>query len=90
MTGCTELEYCLWVGEPGECIENPCFSDQAEACGALNGETCGKQASCMFVGDPGECVLNVCAPCELLDQKICTDSPFCDYDEGEMACVPLT
>ena len=91
--GCTAREDCLWEGEPdtGACDTNPCFTAAAEECAALEFNACGDAVDCLWVGEMvgGECSLDVCAPCELQVPDVCNASPFCDYDEIEMACLAL-
>jgi hypothetical protein len=86
-------EDCLWEGEPvgGACDTHPCFSAAAIECGEAVFAACVEAMDCTWVGPEvgGECVLDICAPCEVQEQEVCNASPFCDYDEGEMACIEL-
>jgi hypothetical protein len=99
--GCGELGYeacvdhpeCIWDGIPrnGVCVVHPCEKGNpngGECWDALEG-ACNEMVQCEWFGDLGPCAPILCEECQSFGELDCMELPQCEYNEGEMLCVPV-
>ncbi|MCH9681685.1 MAG: hypothetical protein K0V04_09650 [Deltaproteobacteria bacterium] len=88
---CNEISYCLWYGERanGECALSPCEDKRNQCWGLLEQGPCVEELACAWSGDPGECSPIECAPCEVLTELQCEETPTCFWQDLKEFCLAV-